>query len=334
VFQSSTGFSNRAVLVKVYYGDDNFYVIVPSYSESVQTVKELIAKKINVPAVDQRLSFSNEELASGKTLEDYGVSSKANPILFVAKAENQNESPMAGMLTIFQGKTSYYIEIANDYSTTIAQLKESISKKTGTPAKDIVVEFGGANMIQDTYKLSDYAVNGKTLPVVFASKPRYDGEASVRVKVYMGNQFVELLAGLVENIGSFKEQIRSEFQKAMDISIAFQGSEIKRDAGTISDYGIADVENPVIHAALKKGDPDRTGLVLTVHHGEKRFQVITANEEKAIDAKKSIERVAGVPVIDQSLSFLFDEMQNEKTIGDHGIVAGQNHVVYLSKNTE
>jgi len=331
VFQSSNGFPTRAVFVKVYYGDDNSYVVIPSYSESVQTVKELIAKKIGVPAVDQRLSFLNEELASGKTLADYGVGDKTNPIIFVTKAQ-ENESPKVGGLTIFQGKSSYYIDIANDYSTTIAQVKETISKKTGILLKDIVLEFTGTAMVEDSYRLSDYQVNKKAIPVLFVSRPRYDGQESVRVKVYTGNKFFELLAGLVENIGAFKEEIRSKLQKAMDISLSFNNSEIMRDSGTIADYGIADVENPVILASFNIDDPETAGLVLTVHHGEKRFQFITASAEKIIDAKKTIERVAGIPVIDQSLSFIFDEMQNEKTMKEHGISAGANQVVYLSKN--
>jgi len=332
VFQCSTGFTNRAILVKICYGMDNFYIIVPSYSESVQTVKELIAKKISVPAVDQKLSFGHEELASGKSLTDYGLNNFNNPILFVTKGEAQAESPTATMLTIFQGKSSYYIDIANDYSTTIAQVKESISKKTGILLKDIVLEFSGINLVQASYKLSDYGVNNKIIPVVFVSRPRFDGDESVRVNIYLGNQFFEVPAGLEENIGSFKEQIRTEVQKAMDISISFQNSEIKRDTGTIADYGIPDVENPVVHAAFKKGDTDTVGLVLTVHHGEKRFQIITASSEKVIQVKGTIERIAGVTVLDQSLSFMFDEMQNEYTMEQLGIVAGYNQIVYLSKN--
>jgi hypothetical protein len=333
VFHSATAFPGRAVLVKTSYGTDNFYIIVPSYAESVGTTKELIAKKIGLPAVDQTLVFNHEEMATGKSLSDYGVDSKTNPILYVAKREEQAaQGDKVNMLAIMQGKNSYYINLPNADSTTIIQVKEIIAKKTGLPTKDIVLEFSGAKMVQDTYTLADYGVTSKTLPVLFVSQPRFNSDESIALKVYYGNQFFDLAAGTSENVGSFKEQVRTELQKAMSFSLTFNSAEITRDDLTLVDYGVTETQNPVIHAAHKKGSTEVDGLVLTVHHGERRFQIITASSEKIIDAKATIERIVGITAVDQTLSFNYDEMQNELTFSDYGITSSaNNHVVYLSK---
>jgi len=323
----------RAQLIKVFYGTDNFYVIVPNLSETVGTVKQLIEKHIKVPAADQVLTFLNEELANGQPLSAYGVGSKTSPVLFVTKGEEQISEPRVTMLRIFQGKESYFISTAEGIYTTIGHVKDTISKRTGIKREDVVLEFAGIQLTQDTSTLDDYNIDDKTAPVVFVSRPRFDGDDGVAVKVYFGNQFFTVNAGNEENIGSFKEAIRATLSKANSISISFNNSEIDDDEGSLSETGIFDTQNPVLHAALKRGETEVEGVVLTIHHGEKRFQIITSAYEKIVQMKKNIERITGVPSLEQTLSFHHDEMQNELTMNDYGITSSQYYyVVYLSKD--
>jgi len=321
--------------VKTIYGDESFYVIVPSYSESVGTTKALIAKHINVPAVDQALTFSNEDMVNTKTLSNYGVDAYSNPTLFVAKREDSiaEGSTKLNMVTIHQGTSAYYINLPNQDSTTVLQVKEIVAKRIGWSAADIVLQFGSSKLVQDEYTMDSYGVNNKENPVLFVSRPRFGSGESVAVTVYSGSEFFEMRAGTEENIGSVKEQIRAELKTARHVSLAFGVTEITNDAGTLLDYHVGDIEDPVLHATFKRGETSTDAFALTVHQGEKRFQILTSQNEKIIDAKHNIERIVGIPAVDQTLSFSNNELQNELTMDSQGIADGNNHVVHLSKES-
>jgi len=327
--------STKAVLVKTIYGDESFYVIVPSYSESVSTTKALIAKHISVPAVDQALTYANEDMVNSQSLSYYGVGNTANPTLFVAKRVDSvaEGSTKLNMVTIHQGTTAYYINLPNQDSTTVLQVKEIVAKRTGWAAADLVIQFGNAKLIEDSYTMDNYGVNQKENPVLFVSRPRFGSGESVAVKVYSGSEFFEMRAGTEENIGSVKEQIRTELKTARHVSLAFGVTEITNDAGTLLDYHVGDIEDPVLHATFKRGETSTDAFVLIVHQGEKRFQILTSQGEKVIDAKHNIERIVGIPAVDQTLSFAFNELQNELTMYDQGIYDGYSYVVHLSKES-
>jgi len=236
--------SNGGDRIRIIYGNQSFDTVVADiFQETVSNVKEIVSQLLGIPAEEQTLVFQSEEMQNNKDLYDYGVQKNENPVLFVAKREDQIGQKRMGKVTVLQGKTSYFIDTPIQENTTCTELKDILSKTTGWDAEDIDIEFNGRNL--NGGPLKRYGVGGKKWPVLSISRttlnetvpgdddgPGYD----FTLVVQHGDGHFSMIVSRYERVKMIRERLETATGLS-DTQLSFRGAEI-HDTHTPADHEI------------------------------------------------------------------------------------------------
>ncbi|KAF5357706.1 hypothetical protein D9758_007533 [Tetrapyrgos nigripes] len=142
----------------------NFSVqVILAPDQSVESLKEMVEEKTQIPKTEQRLLFGGSELQDDRALSFYGISHD-NRVLLATQhvprvaAEAQSDPIPEGDVQIFvrnlNGKT---MAVMVNLSGTVDQLQEQVYQKTLIPASEQRLLYAG-KQLEPGRLLSDYGI--------------------------------------------------------------------------------------------------------------------------------------------------------------------------------
>jgi len=246
------------VRITIVYGNKAVDTFVTDISEeSVLDLKAAVFHNLGIPIEEQTLVFDSDAMQNNKDLYDYGVQKKENPVFFLAKSEDQIAERKIQMLTVVQGNASYYIDTPDAENTTILEIKNILSKKTGWNATEILIEFNGWNVSGDsTTTLKSFGIDEKKWPVLLISRKEHlKGVSNTEDKglFWMNMQHGDEHSVTYVSSGVPIQVIRMQIEKNLELFnavLTFRNEELL-DEKTLLDYGMSESYLHVINVSEK-----------------------------------------------------------------------------------